>query len=99
MAKRVSFFKKKKIEKRISFRSANGKFVSFTAKVPSKKRTKITFFATKKAKIMVRSRRRGGRNNEIIVDGICHYARPPRIQLGLEKVCFCGIHYTEFTWC
>jgi hypothetical protein len=45
--KRVSFLARKKIEKRVSFR-AGGKKVSFIAKVPSKKRGRVEFYAKKK---------------------------------------------------
>lgn len=49
MAKRISFLAKKKIKKKISF-TAQGRKVSFKAKVPSKRRKKITFYSTRKKK-------------------------------------------------
>jgi len=45
--KKVSFLAKKKIEKRVSF-VARRKKVSFIARVPSKKRSRVDFYATKK---------------------------------------------------
>jgi len=45
--KKVSFLAKKKIEKRVSFK-AEGKKVSFVAKVPSKRRSRVEFYAKKK---------------------------------------------------
>jgi len=48
MAKRVSFLKKKKIKKRVSFTTSTGKKISFAAKVISKRRSRITFYSTRK---------------------------------------------------
>lgn len=49
MARRekVSFLAKKEIKKRVTF-EARGKKVSFIARVPSKRRTRVTFYAKKK---------------------------------------------------
>ena len=47
MAKRVSFLAKHKVRKRVSFVS-EGKRISFIAKVPSKRRKKVTFYSTEK---------------------------------------------------
>jgi len=47
--KKVSFLAKTTIKKSVSF-EARGKKVSFTARVPSKRRTRVTFHAKKKAK-------------------------------------------------
>ena len=49
MAKRVSFYVKTKVRKRVSF-VKNGKKVSFMANVPSKRRKKLTFYTTRKRK-------------------------------------------------
>ncbi|MEM5797069.1 MAG: hypothetical protein QXD72_00365 [Candidatus Aenigmatarchaeota archaeon] len=46
MAKRVSFLARTKTKKKISF-IAGGRKVSFIAKVPSKRRKKVTFYATR----------------------------------------------------
>ena len=48
MAKRVSFLKRKKIRKKVSFVTAKHKRVSFKAKVPSKRRERVTFYSTRK---------------------------------------------------
>lgn len=40
--RKVSFLAKTKIKKRVTFK-ANGKKVSFVAKVPSKRRKRVTF--------------------------------------------------------
>jgi hypothetical protein len=45
--KKVSFLAKKKVEKKVSFK-AKGERVSFTAKVPSKRRERVEFYAKKK---------------------------------------------------
>lgn len=45
--KTVSFLAKKKIEKRVSF-VARGEKVSFIARVPSKKKVRVEFYAKKK---------------------------------------------------
>jgi len=47
MAKRVSFLKQKKIQKRVAF-VAKRKRVSFKATVPSKRRERVTFYSTRK---------------------------------------------------
>lgn len=47
MAKRVSFLTKRKVRKRVSFVS-EGRRVSFIAKVPAKKRKRVTFYSTRK---------------------------------------------------
>ena len=47
--KKVSFLAKKKIKKRVSF-EARGKKVSFIARVPSKRKTRVTFYVKKKRK-------------------------------------------------
>jgi len=44
MAKRISFLAKRIIKKRVTFKS-KGKKVSFIAKVPSKRRKRVTFKA------------------------------------------------------
>jgi len=49
MARRISFYVKTKVRKRISF-VKEGKKVSFMANVPSKRRKKLTFYTTKKRK-------------------------------------------------
>lgn len=46
---KVSFLAKKKIEKRVSF-VAEGKKVSFIAKVPSQRRERVEFLAKKRKK-------------------------------------------------
>ena len=45
--KKVSFLADKKVEKRVSFK-AEGKKVSFTAKVPSQRRERVEFYAKRK---------------------------------------------------
>jgi hypothetical protein len=45
--KKVSFLAKKDVEKRVSY-EAHGEEVSFKAKVPSKKRERVEFYAKKK---------------------------------------------------
>jgi len=47
--KKVSFSARKKVRKRVSFVS-KGRKISFTARVPSKRRTRVTFYATKKTR-------------------------------------------------
>lgn len=47
MAKRVSFYVKKKVRRRVKFMK-DGREVSFMANVPSKRRKKLTFYTTKK---------------------------------------------------
>ena len=47
-AKRVSFLKRKKVRKKVSFVTAKHKRVSFKAKVPSKRRERVTFYSTRK---------------------------------------------------
>jgi hypothetical protein len=45
--KKVSFLAKKEVEKRVAFK-AEGKKVSFIAKVPSQRRERVEFYAKKK---------------------------------------------------
>ncbi len=45
--KKVSFLANKKVEKKVTFR-AEGKKVSFNAKVPSQRRERVEFYAKKK---------------------------------------------------
>ena len=45
--KKVTFYAKKPVKKRVAFK-AKGKKVSFVAKVPSKRRKKVSFYAKKK---------------------------------------------------
>jgi len=47
--KKVSFLANKTVEKTVSF-EAQGKDVSFTAKVPSKRRGRVEFYAKKEEK-------------------------------------------------
>jgi len=47
--KKVSFLAETTIRKRVSFK-AHGKRVSFIARVPSKRRARVTFYSKKKAK-------------------------------------------------
>jgi hypothetical protein len=47
--KKVSFLAKKTVKKRVTF-DARGNKVSFIARVPSKKRTRVTFYAKRKKK-------------------------------------------------
>ncbi len=44
MKKHVEFYARKKVKKHVSFKGRKGK-VSFTAKVPSKRRKKVVFYA------------------------------------------------------
>ena len=50
MARRVSFLARPKVRKKVSFVTSDRKRVSFKAKVPSKRRKKVTFYATRKKK-------------------------------------------------
>jgi hypothetical protein len=47
--KKVSFLANKEVEKKVSF-EAEGKEVSFKAKVPSKRRERVEFYAKKDKK-------------------------------------------------
>ncbi|MFH0860571.1 MAG: hypothetical protein V1921_05175 [Candidatus Altiarchaeota archaeon] len=44
MAKKITFLAKTKVKKRVSFRSG-GRKISFTAKLPSRRRKRVTFYA------------------------------------------------------
>lgn len=48
--KKVSFLAKKDVEKKVSF-EAEGKEVSFTAKVPSKRRGRVEFYVKRKKQV------------------------------------------------
>jgi hypothetical protein len=47
--KKVSFLARTTIKKRVSF-EASGRKVAFTARAPSKRRTRVTFYAKRKSK-------------------------------------------------
>jgi hypothetical protein len=49
MVRRVSFLARKKIKKRVSFTS-RGRRITFVAKVPSKRRTRVAFRVRKRRK-------------------------------------------------
>jgi hypothetical protein len=49
MARRVSFYRRPKVRKEVSFK-ARGRRVSFKARLPSERREKVTFYTTRKRK-------------------------------------------------
>jgi len=47
--KKISFLARVRVKRKVSFR-ARGKEIAFTARVPSKKRARVTFFTKKRKK-------------------------------------------------